>query len=156
MLRRVLAGTVLVAAAGGAALIVLLVGGVFDRGGGTLTRNAYLTRLERLCREANRQLARIPPPANPSDPQELAQSIDRALPPLEEHVAAERKLRPPPELKAEVEHAFELTDESIRDLKESRRKALAGDRPGALRAFAGFLDARDRSRAAGRALGLRC
>jgi hypothetical protein len=156
--RYVLSGTALLAVVGGVALLVLWLGGVFDGGDGRsgLSRTAYVAQLQRLCREANRKLARVPAPANPADPKALASSIDQALPILQGVIADERKLEPPAELEAQARRAFELSDPSVAALKETRRQAAAGDGPGALRALGRFEAARDRARAAGRALGLRC
>jgi hypothetical protein len=156
MSRRVLTGGALLLVAGGAMLLALWLGGVLGGGGARLGREAYLDRLQRLCREADRTLAKIPPPSNLSDPGEISRSIGRALPLLERYVARERSLLPPPELRAQVDRAFELTDRSVRSLEESRRRALRGDAPGALEALERFLAERDRARAAARALGLRC
>jgi hypothetical protein len=156
MHRRVLAGGALLLIAGGFLVLVLWLGGVFDRGGSrTLTRAEYLVRVQRLCREADRKLAGIPPPASLSNPEVVSASIDRVPPLLRRYIAAERRIEPPPELAAQMDRAFELSDQSVRDLEETRRRALADTR-GAFRAMARFLDCRDRARAAARAAGLRC
>ena len=83
-------------------------------------------------------------------------ALGQTLPLLDRQIAEERSVEPPPEIAARVEHAFALRDESVRDLKESRRKALAGDVRGALTAFAKFIQGRDRARQAADALGFRC
>ena len=157
MHRRVLAGGALLLIAGGFLVLVLWLGGVFDRGGSrTLTRAEYLARVQRLCREADRKLAGIPPPANLSNPEVVSASIDRVLPLLRRYIAAERRIEPPPEPAAQMDRAFELSDQSVRDLEETRRRAPAADTRGAFRATARFLESRDRARAAARAAGLRC
>jgi hypothetical protein len=158
MRRHALPAAALLAVAGGAALLVLWVGGVFDGGGSedsTLSRTAYVAQLQQLCREAGRKLAQVPAPSN-SDPRALVNSIDQALPVLRQTIANEEKLKPPRELEAQAKRAFELSDKSVRALEESRRRAAAGDGPGALRALTQFEQVRDRARRAGLALGLRC
>ncbi len=152
-----LAGATLLAVAGGvAALVILVTGGSGSGAGKTLTRKAYLDRIQAICRTYDRKLARIQPPANPANPQALAQSIGQALPLMESQLADERNVEPPPELTAQVERAFALTDEAVRDLKSSRSKALAGDGGAALHAFAQFIRARDRARQAADSIGFRC
>jgi hypothetical protein len=155
---RALPAAALLAVGGGAALVVLWVGGVFDGGGkkaDALTRSAYVAQLQRLCREAGRKLAQVPAPAS-SNPQAIANSIERALPVLRQAIADEEKLKPPRELEARAKRAFELSDASVQALEESRRKAAAGDGPGAIEALSRFEQVRNRARTAGIALGLRC
>jgi hypothetical protein len=157
MHRRVLAGGALLLIAGGFLVLVLWLGGVFDRGGSrTLTRAEYLVRVQRLCREADRKLAGIPPPASLSNPEVVSASIDVSYRSSGATSPRERRIEPPPELAAQMDRAFELSDQSVRDLEETRRRALAADTRGAFRAMARFLDSRDRARAAARAAGLRC
>ncbi len=152
-----LAGTALLVAAGVAAIVVLVANSLQDgRRARTLSRTEYLARIQVICRSYDRKLARIPIPANPANPQALAQSIGQTLPLLDRQIAEERAVEPPPEIAGKVERAFALRDESVRDLKESRRKALAGDAGGAVAAFARFIQARDKARQAADAIGFRC
>ena len=153
-----LATTALVAVVAGVAAIVVLVADSLEGGGRarTLSRTEYLARIQVICHRYDRKLAQIPIPANPANPQALAQSLGQTLPLLDRQIAEERSVEPPPEIAARVEHAFALRDESVRDLKESRRKALAGDVRGALTAFAKFIQGRDRARQAADAIGFRC
>ncbi len=153
-----LAATALLAIAAGVAAIVVLVADSLEGGGRarTLTRAEYLARIQVICHRYDRKLARIPTPANPANPQALAQSIGQTLPLVDRQIAEERSVEPPPEIAARVEHAFALRDESVRDLKESRRKALVGDAGGAVTAFAKFIQARDKARQAADAIGFRC
>lgn len=155
---RALPAGALLAVGGGAALIVLWAGGVFDGGrkkDATLTRTAYVAQLQQLCREANRKLSEVPAPAS-SNPQAIANSIEQALPVLRQVIADEERLKPPRELEAKAKRAFALSDESVQALEASRRKAAAGDGPGAIQALSKFEQVRNRARAAGIALGLKC
>lgn len=97
-----------------------------------------------------------PSPGDLSNPEVVSASIDRVLPLLRRSIAAERRIEPPPEVTAQMDRTFELSDQSVRDLEETRRRALAADMQGAFRVMARFLDGRDRARAAARAAGLRC
>jgi hypothetical protein len=81
---------------------------------------------------------------------------DQALPVLQSVIADERKLEPPAELEAQARRGFELSDRSVATPKETRRQAAAGHGPEPILALGRFEAARDRVRAAGRALGLRC
>jgi hypothetical protein len=150
-----LAATALLAVAAGVAAIVVLVADSLEGGGRarTLTRKEYLARIQVICHSYDQKLARIPPGASV---QLLAQSIGQALPLVERRIAEQRSVEPPPELAARVEHAFALADEVVRDLKESRRKALAGDAGGSVTAFAKFIQAADKARQAEDAIGFRC
>jgi hypothetical protein len=149
----VLGGAGLVAVAGAVAAVVVLVG---STGGGkprTLAAPQYFARIQVICRRYDRKLARIAPPASL---QLLPQSIGQTLPLVERQLAEERAVEPPPELATRVERVFALSDEAVRDLKQSRRKALAGDTGGAVTAFAKFIDQRDKARQAAEAIGFRC
>ena len=152
------AATALLAFAAGVAAIVVLVADSLEGGGRarTLTRAEYLARIQVICHRYDRKLARIPTPANPANPQALAQSIGQTLPLVDRQIAEERSVEPPPEIAARVEHAFALRDESVRDLKASRSKALTGDLRAALLAFQQFVGARDRARQGAAAIGFRC
>ena len=150
-----LAAAALLTVAGGVAALVILIGGGFGNGK-ALTRKEYLDRIQAICRTYDRKLQRISPPANPGNAQALAQSIGQALPLIESRIAEERKVHPPPGLATKVKGAFALNDETVRDLKTSRSKALAGDAGGAVRAFAHFIETRDRARQAASSIGFTC
>jgi biopolymer transport protein ExbB/TolQ len=150
-----LAAAALLLVAGGVATVVILVGDGFGNSN-ALTRTEYLDRIQAICRTYDRKLQRIPPPANPGNAQALAQSIGQALPLLERRLAEARKVKPPPRLVQRVRRAFALADKAVLDLKTSRSKALAGDAGGAVRAFAHFIETRDRARQLASSIGFTC
>jgi hypothetical protein len=146
------AGSLAAAAALAIVLIVLL------RNGGeeTLTRAEYIARVEAVCRDYNRRLARIPAPIAVGNPQAVAESIGRALPLVEERAAAAKAIAPPPELAARVERVFSLSDIAIAELRSARAAAEAGSLKRSARALGRFLVASDDAQRAAEAIGLNC
>jgi hypothetical protein len=146
------AGSLAAAAALAIVLIVLL------RNGGeeTLTRAEYIARVEAVCRDYNRRLARIPAPIAVGNPQAVAESIGRALPLVEERAAAAKAIAPPPELAARVERVFSLSDIAIAELRSARAAAEAGSLKRSARALGRFLAASDDAQRAAEAIGLNC
>ena len=151
-----LAALAALAVAAGAAAIVVFVAGVGNGGGKTLTRKEYLDRIQAICRVYDRKLQRISLPTSPGNAQALAQSIGQALPLIEARLAETRKVKPPPQLAEGVRHWFSLTDAMVRNLKTSRRAALANDAGGAIRAFGQFLLSQVHAVEAGDAVGFTC
>jgi hypothetical protein len=70
-----------------AAVAILLIILLDDDGEAKLTRAEYIARVEAVCRDYNRRLARVPAPVAVGNPQAVAQSIDQALPLVEERAA---------------------------------------------------------------------
>jgi hypothetical protein len=141
-----------VAAAVAIPLIVLL----RDDGDAPLTRAEYIARVEAVCRVYNRRLARIPAPVAVGNPQALAQSIDLALPLVEERAAKAKAVTPPPELADDVEKVFSLSDTAIAELRSARTAADAGSLKRSARAFGRFLAAAGEARRAAMGVGLNC
>jgi hypothetical protein len=141
-----------IAAAVAIPLIILL----RDGGDAPLTRAEYIARVGAVCREYNRRLARVPAPIAVGNPQALAQSIDRALPLVEERAAKAKAIAPPPELTDNVEHVFTLSDRAIAELRSARAAADAGSLERSARAFGRFLAAADEARTVAMAIGLNC
>jgi hypothetical protein len=133
-------------------LIVLLRNG----GEAKLTRAEYIARVEAVCRDYNRRLARIPAPVAVGNPQAVAESIDRAMPLVEERAAKARAIAPPPELAARVEQVFVLSDTAMAELRSARAAADAGSVKRSARALGRFLAASDDARRAAVAIGLNC
>jgi hypothetical protein len=153
-------GYILTAAAslaGAAALAILLVIFLRDDGGEEeLTRAEYIARVEAVCRDYNRRLARIPAPVAVGNPQAVAQSIDRALPLVEERAARAKAIAPPPELAARVQQVFVLSDTAISELRSARAAADAGSLKRSARALGRFLAAAEEARRVAAAIGLNC
>jgi hypothetical protein len=150
----VLTTAVLLAVAVGLAIGLI----VFFRNGGEeeLTRAEYIARVEAVCRDYNRRLARIPAPVAVGNPQAVAQSIDRALPLVEARAARAKAIAPPPELAARVQQVFSLSDTAIAELRSARAAADAGSVTRSARALGRFLAASDDARRAAVAIGLNC
>ena len=143
----------LAVAAGLAIVLVILL-----RNGGEekLTKAEYIARVEAVCRDYNRRLARIPAPIAVGNPRAVAESIGRALPLVEERAAAAQAIAPPPELAARVEQVFSLSDTAIAELRSAHRAAEAGSLKRSARALGRFLVASDDARSAAVAIGLNC
>jgi hypothetical protein len=143
--------------AAAAALAILLVISLRDNGGEQeLTRTEYIARVEAVCREYNRRLARIPAPVAIGNPQAVAASIDRALPLVEERAARAKAIAPPPELADRVRQVFALSDTAIAELRSARTAAHAGSLKRSARSFGRFLAAAEEARRAAVAIGLNC
>jgi hypothetical protein len=152
-------GYVLTAAASlavAAGLAIVLVVLLRDDGEEKLTRAEYIARVEAVCRDYNRRLARIPAPIAVGNPQAVAESIGRALPLVEERAAAAKAITPPPELAARVEQVFSLSDMAVAELRSARAAADAGSLKRSARALGRFLAASDEARSAAVAIGLNC
>ena len=143
----------LVAAAALAILLVILLG---DGGEEELTKAEYIARVEAVCRDYNRRLARIPAPVAVGNPQAVKVSIDRALPLVEERAAKARAIPPPPELATRVRQVFALSDTAIAELRSARTAAQAGSLKRSARAFGRFLAAAGEARSVALAIGLNC
>jgi hypothetical protein len=139
-----------------AALAILLIILLGDGGEAKLTRAEYIARVEAVCRDYNRRLARIPAPVAVGNPQALAESIDRALPLVEERAARAKAIAPPPELAARVQQVFVLSDTAIAELRSARAAADAGSLKRSARAFGRFLAAAEEARRVAVTIGLNC
>jgi hypothetical protein len=150
----VLTAAAALAVAAGLAIVLM----VFLRNDGEakLTRAEYIARVEAVCRDYNRRLARIPAPIAVGNPQAVAESIGRALPLVEERAAAAKAIAPPPELAARVERVFSLSDTAIAELRSARAAADAGSLRRSARALGRFLVASEDARRAAVAIGLNC
>jgi hypothetical protein len=142
--------------AAAAALAILLIILVRDGGEAELTRAEYIARVEAVCRDYNRRLARIPAPVAVGNPRAVAASIAQALPLVEERAASARAIAPPPELAARVRQVFSLSDTAIAELRAARAAADAGSLKRSARALGRFLAASDDARRAAVAIGLNC
>jgi hypothetical protein len=139
-----------------AALAIVLIVLVRNGGEAKPTRAEYIARVEAVCRDYNRRLARIPAPIAVGNPRAVAESIARALPLVEERAAAAKAIAPPSELAGRVEQVFSLSDTAIAELRSARAAADAGSVKRAARALGRFLAASDEARSAAVAIGLNC
>jgi hypothetical protein len=139
-----------------AAVAILLITLLRDGGEAKLTRAEYVARVDAVCRDYNRRLARIPAPVAVGNPQAVAQSIEGALPLVEERAARAKAIAPPPELAARVQQVFSLSDTAIAELRAARAAADAGSLERSAGALGRFLAAADEARRAAAAIGLNC
>jgi hypothetical protein len=139
-----------------AAVLILLVILLADGGEAKLTRAEYIARVDAVCRDYNRRLARIPAPVAVGNPQAVAQSIDQALPLVEERAARAKAIAPPPELADDVREVFSLSDTAIAELRSARAAADAGSLERSARALGRFLAAAEQARRVAAAIGLNC
>jgi hypothetical protein len=139
-----------------AAVLILLVILLGDGGEAKLTRAEYIARVDAVCRDYNRRLARIPAPVAVGNPQAVAQSIDQALPLVEERAARAKAIAPPPELADDVREVFSLSDTAIAELRSARAAADAGSLERSARALGRFLAAAEQARRVAAAIGLNC
>jgi hypothetical protein len=152
-------GYILTAAASlavAAALAILLVVLLGDSGEAKLTRAEYIARVEAVCRDYNRRLARIPAPVAVGNPQAVAESIGRALPVVEERAVRAKAIAPPPELAPRVRQVFVLSDAAIAELRSARAAAEAGSLKRSARALGRFLAAAEEARRVAETIGLNC
>jgi hypothetical protein len=148
--------TVAASLAVAAALAILLIVLLGDGGDAKLTRAEYIARVEAVCRHYNRRLARIPAPVAVGNPQAVAQSIDQALPLVEERAARAKAIVPPPELADDVEQVFSRSDTAIAELRAARAAAEAGSLERSARLLGLFLATSDDAKRAAEAIGLNC
>jgi DNA-binding PucR family transcriptional regulator len=154
--RRAYVLTAAVSLAVAATLAIVLIVLLRNGGEAKLTRAEYIARVEAVCRDYNRRLARIPAPVAVGNPQAVAETIDRALPLVEERAATAKAIAPPPELAARVEQVFSRSDRAIAELRSARAAAHAGSLERSARALGRFLAASDDARRAAVAIGLNC
>jgi hypothetical protein len=146
------AASLAVAAATAIVLIIVL----RDDGEAELTKAEYIARVEAVCRDYNRRLARIPAPIAVGNPQAVKVSIDRALPLVEERAAKAKAIALPPELASRVRRVFSLSDAAIAELRSARAAADAGSLERSGRALGRFVAAAEEARRAAAAIGLNC
>jgi hypothetical protein len=150
----ILTGAASLAVAAAVAIVLVILLG--DGGEAKLTRAEYIARVDAVCRDYNRRLARIPAPVAVGNPDAVARSIERALPLVEERAARAKAIAPPPELAAQMQRVFSLSDTAIAELRSARAAADAGSVERSARAVGRFLAAAGEARSAALAIGLNC
>ena len=120
------------------------------------TRSEYVARINAVCRPYARRLDKVPPPLSFTNLAEVARSVGRALPLLEEQAEKAKAVQPPPADEELVEEFFARTEASVRALRSVRRAARAGNAAAAQRSFLSFFRAREQARALADELGFRC
>jgi len=149
---RVLLGVGLVLVTGGVAAAVVL---VLRSGDESLTPAQYLARADAACQPYSRQLDRIAPP-NPGSTKDVAASVGRALPILQQQADAVRKIHPPRELEQRVLAFFERTDRSLADLRAVLEAARRNDAKAMGPRLGAWFQASDAAQTASKRVGYHC
>jgi hypothetical protein len=89
------------------------------------SKSAYFAQVAALCRLYGPKLDKIPPPIDVTIPSEITESVSKVEPLLRAEAKAMRKLKSPPELKAQLKRWNELNQQSIAKLGEALRAARA-------------------------------
>lgn len=151
--RRILQAAGLVAvAAGVAALVAVAARGDPDEP----TRAEYLAQVNAICTDYGARLDRIAPPTDLSSPGAVVESLQAALPVLEEQEQRVRALRSPAALQADLEQFFRLTDRSLVELHAALDAALERALFPMATALTRFGERRDEAKLVARRLGFRC
>jgi hypothetical protein len=138
--------------AGAATAVVVVAAG---RGKASITPAQYLARASAACRVYARKLDGIPPP-DPGSTRDVATSVARALPILEQQAAAVRKITPPHALEAQVRAFFERTDRSLAALRAVLEAARRNDAKTMGPRLGAWFEASDAAQTASKRLGYRC
>jgi hypothetical protein len=149
---QLLLGAGLALLAGGAAAGLVL---AFNGGGSSLTPARYLARADAACRRYARELDRIAPP-DPGSTTDVAASVSRALPVLQEQADAVRSIDPPRELEQRVRRFFLLTDRSLAALSTVLEAAERNDAETMGPRLGSWFKASDDAQAASKQVGFHC
>jgi len=142
----------LVVVTGAAAAVVVVAVGT---GRAPVTPARYLARASAACRVYARKLDQIPPP-NPGSTEDVAASVGRALPILEQQAAAVRKIRPPHALEDRVRAFFERTDRSLGALRSVLEAARRNDAKAMGPRLGSWFEASDAAQTASKRVGYQC
>ena len=121
-----------------------------------MTRAQYLAAANAICAKYSKVLDTIPPPNDPAAPGAVYESIGLALPVLRAQATEVRKLVPPRELKARVDHFFLLTTTSFEHLARAGRQAGRRELFPMVQSLAAFERAREAAKRARRSVGFKC
>lgn len=131
--------------------VALLVAGCGGGGGGRLSRDAYVTKADAICRAADAQRRKLRAPTTVAG---IPAYVDRALPLLDAALKRLRSLRPPSEMEQSVNAWLKTNDETRKVLEDLRRAAQAGDAQKVREAGAKGTEVTRRSASLARSLGL--
>ena len=87
------------------------------------TKSEYFAQVAAICREYGPKLDKIPPPIDVTIPSEVAESVAKVEPVLRAEANAMRKLKPPRELRDQLERWNDLNRQSIAKLGAVLRAA---------------------------------
>lgn len=95
-----------------------------EGGGERLTKGEYVEQADAICAEASARLAALP---EPRSLEELADVAPRAAAIAAEQLERLRRLRPPADDEAKLDHALDLTERQNALVEEIGEAAAAGD-----------------------------
>ena len=117
------------------------------------SKSEYFAQVAALCRLYGPKLDKIPPPIDVTIPSEITESVSKVEPLLRAEAKAMRKLKSPPELKAQLERWNELNQQSIAKLGEALRAAKNVDLRGIQVAYVTFVVTGAKAQKLGHAIG---
>lgn len=120
------------------------------------TAAEYVASVNAICAEYAERLDAIPPPGDLSSPGAVVESLQAALPVLEEQAEALRDLPHPSSLDTDVEELFRLTDRSLAELRTALDEALQRALYPMATALTRFGETRDEAKRISRRLGFHC
>lgn len=129
---------------------------VAESGGSATTQEEYVAQVNAICAEYGKKLDAIPPPGDLSSPGSVVESLEQAIPILEEQAKEIRKLDHPSKLDNDIDELHRLTDESLGDLRRALRAASERALYPMATALTAFGEARDEAKAVSNRLGFNC
>lgn len=133
-----------------ASVIVLVASGSSEA---APTKSEYFARVAAICRIYGPKLDKIPPPIDVTIPSEITESVKKVEPVLRAEAAAVRRLKPPRELRAQLERWAKLNDQSIAKLGVALRAAEKIDLRGIQVAYVEFVVTGAKAQKLGHAIG---
>lgn len=152
--RPLLAGLALAAVVVAAAGVVVLLVGFRDDPGPT--KAAYVVQVSAICEEYGRKLDQIPPPGDLSSPGSVVESLQQAIPILEEEERLAKAVPRPKALQEDLARFYELTDKSIAELHNALSAALERALYPMATALTRFGEVRDEAKKVGATVGFTC
>jgi hypothetical protein len=149
----VVAAAALVVAACIAAVVVLVATG---SSGKQPTRGDYLARVGAICQAYGKRLDKIPPPTDPASPGAVYDSINAALPVLREQARRVRAVRPPHQLRSQLDPFFAWTEKSLGELNTARQDAHDRKLFPMVQAISRFETDRNKAKRIAHSIGFKC
>ncbi len=94
-----------------ALLVVLGFPGCEDDGGNS--KASFVEQADVVCSEAEQEISRVPQPQDPTDPLQLANFLERAVPVAQNQNAELRKLERPAEQRAQIDELLAALDAEV-------------------------------------------
>lgn len=94
-----------------ALLVVLGFPGCEDDGGES--KASFVEQADVVCSEAEQEISRVPQPQDPTDPLQLANFLERAVPVAQEQNAELKKLERPAEQRAQIDELIAALDAEV-------------------------------------------